>query len=102
MKHSLLDELQRPDIDLFMFHEHGLPTKQVINNERTGDKFEERLRLVKTYLYHSLQKMVAAGKNEDSLKQILIEKYHLTDAFLKNCILILFGRMIQLYLQMFI
>lgn len=84
MKHSLLDELQRPDIDLFMFHEHGLPTKQVINNERTGDKFEERLRLVKTYLYHSLQKMVAAGKNEDSLKQILIEKYHLTDAFFKE------------------
>lgn len=73
MKYSLLDELQRQDIDLFMFHEHGLPTKQVINNDRTGDSFTERLRLMKTDLYHSLLQKVAAGKNEDSLKQVMIK-----------------------------
>lgn len=84
MKYSLLDELQRQDIDLFMFHEHGLPTKQVINNDRTGDSFTERLRLMKTDLYHSLLQKVAAGKNEDSLKQVMIKKYHLTNAFFKD------------------
>lgn len=30
MKYSLLDELQRQDIDLFMFHEHGLPTNKLL------------------------------------------------------------------------
>ena len=31
MKYKLFSELQRKDLDLFMFHEHGMPTGQLIN-----------------------------------------------------------------------
>lgn len=84
MKYSLFDELQRPGVDVFMFHEHGLPTQQLINNEPVGDAFGSRHALFKNALYHQVREAVEEGESEDSLLQAYTHKYHLTAPFWKE------------------
>ena len=84
MKYSLFDELQRPEADLFMFHEHGLPTQQLINNEPVGDSFGSRHALFKRSLYHQVHEAMEEGENEDSLILAFTHKYHLTTPFWKE------------------
>ena len=84
MKYSLFDELRREDVDLFMFHEHGLPTKQLINNEPSGESFNSRHKLLRAALYHAVREALAEGEDEDSLKLAYSAKYHLTAPFWKD------------------
>ncbi len=84
MKYRIFDELQRKEVDLFMFHEHGTPTTQLINNEPEGITFDSRYQLVKSKIYSNIQKALNKGADEDSLKQVYAQKYHLTDTFFKD------------------
>ena len=81
MKYPLLSELRREDTDIFMFHEHGLPTKQLINNDPEGDSFGARLALFKRALYQDVRDATEQGAGEDSLRSALQREYGLTPAF---------------------
>ena len=83
MKYKLFDELQRKDLDLFMFHEHGLPTGQLINDEMACRGFEDRYKMLKSTLYNTVMAHVGK-KDKDTLRIQMQEKRNLTDVFFKD------------------
>ncbi len=84
MKHRILEELQREDVDLFLFHEHGTPTTQLINHEPEGTSFDTRYQLMKREIYSDVQREVEQGGSEEMLRQQNQQNYHLTDQFFKD------------------
>lgn len=81
MKFSLMDELQRPEVDLFMFHEHGLPNMQVVNDEPVGDSFKSRYEIMQKELYENTRLKLKKGIPLDSIKSEYIREYHLLPSF---------------------
>ncbi|WP_321518819.1 HEAT repeat domain-containing protein [uncultured Bacteroides sp.] len=82
MKYKLLNQLQRPEVDLFMFHEHGLPEKQLINNEVPGSSFDSRYDNVRSDIFVDARKSISNGKiTLDSLKNYYVKTYGLQNSF---------------------
>lgn len=82
MKYKLLNQLQRPEVDLFMFHEHGLPEKQLINNEVSGSSFDSRYDNVRSDIFVDARKSISNGKiTLDSLKNYYAKTYGLQNSF---------------------
>ncbi len=81
MKYHLFDELRRDDVDVFMFHEHGLPTGQLINGEEICEVFDDRYRMLKSTLYNTLVAH-SVRHDRDTMRMQMQEKYNLTDKFL--------------------
>lgn len=85
MKYRILDELRREDLDLFMFHEHGTPTRQLVNENPAGQDSESRYRIFKSTLYNAVRQHVERKHlNEDSLQAVMLRKYHLLPGFFKD------------------
>ncbi|MBQ8672885.1 MAG: HEAT repeat domain-containing protein [Bacteroides sp.] len=74
MKYRLFDELQRPDVDVFMFHEHGMPTAQLINNGATGEDFSSRYERLRSELYSYVQRMARRKKVAEDTIRVALEK----------------------------
>lgn len=82
MKFRLFDELQRPEVDLFIFHEHGLPTEQLINNEPPGISFESRYEVFRSSLYSYAKRLMKRNKlPADTAIAYLSEEYSVLPAF---------------------
>lgn len=83
MKYRLFSELQRKDLDLFMFHEHGMPTGQLINNEMECTDFSSRYKMLKSTLYNAV--MGHAEKHDkDTMRIQMQEKRHVNEVFFKD------------------
>ena len=83
MKYRLFNELQRKDLDLFMFHEHGMPTEQLINNEMECTNFDSRYKMLKSTLYNAVIDH-AAKRNKDTVRIQMQEKRHVNETFFKD------------------
>jgi hypothetical protein len=81
MKYDLFSELQRDDVDIFMFHEHGAPTKQLVGDNLKGSNDANRWKLIKTSLYWHLLKAEKKGKDVDSLRNVYMKKFALLPNF---------------------
>ena len=82
MKHLLINELQRPEVDVFMFHEHGMPTQQLINNEPAGASFESRYNILQNSIYSDVRREVSRGKiSLDSAKNQYAKQYNFKLSF---------------------
>ena len=81
MKYKLFDELQRPEIDLFMFHEHGAPTQQLINNEPEGSSFNSRYDIIRWDIYANVRRAVSKGTPLDTIKSYYQKEYGIADSF---------------------
>lgn len=83
MKYRLFSELQRKDLDVFMFHEHGMPTGQLINNEMECTDFSSRYKMLKSTLYNAV--MGHAEKHDkDTVRIQMQEKRHVNEVFFKD------------------
>ena len=83
MKYKLFSELQRKDLDLFMFHEHGMPTGQLINDELACTDFNDRYKMLKSTLYNAV--IGHAGKhNKDTLRIQMQKKRQVNEVFFKD------------------
>lgn len=83
MKYRLFCELQRKDLDVFMFHEHGMPTGQLINNEMECTDFSSRYKMLKSTLYNAV--MGHAEKHDkDTMRIQMQEKRHVNEVFFKD------------------
>lgn len=80
-KVRLFDELLNPEVDLFMFHEHGGPTTQYINGERPALSDAVRYASLKSYIYSRLKRSVAKGQTLDKAKADYMKKFGVTEAF---------------------
>lgn len=80
MSTRLLDELERPDIDIFMFHEHGAPTQQYISGYESRG-FYDAMTKFKRSLYKAVNRAVKKGHPEEEVIAEYMEKYQLTPEF---------------------
>lgn len=84
MKYNLFDELQRKDIDVFMFHEHGMPTGQLINGELACRGLEDRYRMLKSTLYNAVVGHTKEGESTDKRRLQMQEKRNVNETFFKD------------------
>ena len=84
MKYRLFDELRRDEIDVFMFHEHGMPTGQLINNELACTNLEDRYKMLQSTLYNAVVGHTKKGQSTDKMRLQMQEKRHVTDVFFKD------------------
>lgn len=84
MKGRLFAELERPGIDVFMFHEHGDPTTQYINGYGETTKVDGRLRFFKSGVYSAVRRAIKKGNPENEVIEAFAKEYALTPAFFKD------------------
>ena len=85
MKFSLFDELQRPEVDLFFFNEHGLVDKQQISPPAPVDSPEARMEALKSSVYYYIAREEAKEDGDpEGARRYYQEKYGLSDAFLAD------------------
>lgn len=84
MKFTLFRELQRPGIDLFMFHEHGGPTMQYINGGAAGNNETSRINGIKSSVYAKLKRAMQRGGDRNEIIAGLCKDYNLNEAFFKE------------------
>ncbi len=75
MKDILLREISRDELDLAIFHEHGVPERQYITdvphpNDPDGYYADARYRI-----RQQIKSAVARGRNADEIKKAIMEKY---------------------------
>jgi HEAT repeat protein len=82
MKYRLFDELQRPEVDVMLFNEHGDFDRQYIDGHSVNDNNEERMAVLKSEIYYYLdrEKKKPDGDIAGAIEYFKGE-YHLTDAF---------------------
>jgi hypothetical protein len=82
MKFPLMDQLQRPEVDVMMFHCHGSPTSQWINWSYMGDGFATHYEAMRISAYNTVRRAI---KNEKESKEEVITRYakefEVTEAF---------------------
>ncbi len=81
MKHRIFSELERPGIDLFMFHEHGAPTTQYINGFGETDKFDDRVRHFRQDIYSRVRRAISRGNSRDEVIDAFAKEFNLTSMF---------------------
>ncbi len=85
MKYKIFSEMRRKDLDLFMFHEHGNPDSQLVNDNKKGSSSSLRYNLLKGNIYSSVRQHVERkGLDEDSLLLAMQKKFGLTPEFFKD------------------
>ncbi len=84
MKYKLYDELLRPETDIFMFHEHGGPTKQYINGAPEGRGDQARYEKMRGNVYSRVKRAVAKGTPKDEAIASFSKEYGLTPEFFKD------------------
>ncbi len=84
MKYKLYEELQRPETDIFMFHEHGGPTTQYINGSAPGTSLTSRYDNIRNTLYKRIKREEAKGTPKDEIIAALSKEYALTPDFFSD------------------
>ena len=72
MKYKLFDELQRPEVDVFLFNEHGSIDKQHISGGSSIETVQDRLAMLRASIEMQLL-FTPKGKREEARRQIMQE-----------------------------
>lgn len=67
-KFKLIEELQREDLDIVLFHEHGSPDLQYINNYPSARSPQENIESVKYYVRGKVETGVRRKNDKEELK----------------------------------
>lgn len=67
MKFNLIEELQREDLDIALFHEHGSPSLQYINNYPQAKNAQENIESIKLYVRSKVEGGMRRGKTKDEM-----------------------------------
>lgn len=86
MTYKLFSELERDELDIMLFNEHGSPDKQHISGEGQIDSFDERLEALRYYVYSAIRREERKGEKGDveGAKAYFKERFHLTDKFFEE------------------
>ena len=86
MTYKLFAELERDEVDIMLFNEHGSPDKQHISGEGQIDSFDERLEALRYTVYSAIRREERKGEKGDveGAKAYFKERYHLTDTFFEE------------------
>ena len=85
MKDILTQELRRPDVDLMIFHEHGMPERQYLTGEPFTylDQYKES---IMRYYRSLLRRYQDRNANLDSLMNVWKAQYHFNDSWFANAL----------------
>ena len=83
MTYRLLRELERDEVDIMMFNEHGSVDRQHVSGEGPIEGFEARAEALRDVVYSAIRREERKGEKGDveGAKAYFKELYHLTDAF---------------------
>ena len=83
MTYRLFSELERDEVDIMLFNEHGSPDKQHISGSGQIDSFDARLDALRSTVYSAIRREERKGEKGDveGAKAYFKERYHLTDKF---------------------
>lgn len=86
MTYKLFAELERDEVDIMLFNEHGSPDKQHISGDGQIDSFDARLDALRSTVYSAIRREERKGENGDveGAKAYFKERYHLTDKFFEE------------------
>ena len=86
MTYKLFAELERDEVDIMLFNEHGSPDKQHISGEGQIDSFNARLEALRYTVYSAIRREERKGEQGDveGAKAYFKERYHLTDKFFEE------------------
>lgn len=80
MKKVLTHELQRPDVDVMLFHEHGMPHRQYLTTFPDAMSDEENFEAGKLYLRNMMRREKRRGNDPAEFQKKMSEKYNLVDS----------------------
>ena len=86
MTYKLFAELERDEVDIMLFNEHGSPDKQHISGEGQIDSFNARLEALRYTVYSAIRREERKGEKGDveGAKAYFKERFHLTDKFFEE------------------
>ena len=84
-KDQVIDQIERREVDLMIFNEHGSPDKQHLDGEEPIEGFDRRAAALRDEVYYYL-KREQRKENGDvaGAKEYFKEKYRLTDKFFEE------------------
>ena len=84
-KDQVIDQIERREVDVMLFNEHGSPDKQHLDGEEPIEGFERRAEALRQEVYYYL-KREQRKENGDvaGAKEYFKEKYRLTDKFFEE------------------
>ena len=74
-KFALMNELQRPELDIALLHHHGAPDIQYLDATESSATAEEAQRMMKAYGRGYLRKQVEKGQEQDSVLAALARRF---------------------------
>lgn len=84
-KEQLFDQIQRPEVDVMLFNEHGSPDKQHLDGEEPIEGFERRAKALRDEVYYYLRREQRKENGDVAgAKEYFKEKYRLTDKFFEE------------------
>ena len=84
-KAQLFDQIQRPEVDVMLFNEHGSPDKQHLDGEDPVEGFERRAKALRDEVYYYLRREQRKENGDlPGAKAYFKEKYRLTDKFFEE------------------
>lgn len=82
MKFRLFDQMQRPDVDLFLFNEHGLVEKQQISPDIPVNSAEKRMDALKASVYATIAREERKPNGDpEGAREYFQKTYTLGDGF---------------------
>lgn len=86
MTYRLFSELERDEVDIMLFNEHGSPDKQHISGDGQIESFDARLEALRYNVYSAIRREERKGEKGDveGAKAYFKERYHLTDKFFEE------------------
>ncbi len=83
-KEELLNQIRRNDLDLMIFHEHGMPERQYISAEANTNEFDDHIASMKAALRDRQRLSIKNGKSPSKLYTEYETKYHLDSVWFKG------------------
>ena len=85
MKYRLFDELQRDEVDIMLFHEHGSPERQYICDIPAPNGLQGYMDYIKSSLYSTVKQEIEKKKGSpEEIKAYFIKKYALRPDFFND------------------
>lgn len=83
MTYRLFSELERDELDVMLFNEHGSVDRQHVSGEGPIEGFDARAEALRSTVYSAIRREERKGEKGDveGAKAYFKERYHLTDAF---------------------
>ena len=84
VKSTLLGEIARNDLDLALFHEHGVPERQYVTETPRANETDAYYYDAKYRMRQRIRTAVSRGKDAESVIEDIVKKYGITRDWVKD------------------